>query len=111
VVKRISLVWKRPELTREEFAATWLGEHVAIAKQLPGLREYTVDILEPDGELPFDGLATTRFDTREAAEAAFARPDLAKGLSATRETFAQSVQVFFVEEHVVVSLRKGGEAA
>jgi uncharacterized protein (TIGR02118 family) len=101
VIRRISLVRKRPELTREQFLARWTGEHVEIAKRLPGLRGYVIQIL--DGESPIlDGIAITTFDSREAAERAFADPDLADGLRRTRDDFAESVDVYFVEEHTIV---------
>jgi hypothetical protein len=31
MIKRISLVWKRPELSDVEFRRIWLGEHVEYA--------------------------------------------------------------------------------
>jgi uncharacterized protein (TIGR02118 family) len=101
VIRRLSLVRKRPELTRDEFLARWLGEHIEIAKRLPGLRGYVIHIL--DGESPpFDGIAVTTFDSREEAERAFADPELADGLRRTRDAFAASVEVYFVEEHIIV---------
>jgi uncharacterized protein (TIGR02118 family) len=101
VIRRLSLVRKRPELTREEFSARWRGEHVEIARRLPGLRGYVIEIL--DGEdPPYDGIAVTTFDSREEAERAFADPELAGGLRRTRDEFAASVEVYFVEEHVIV---------
>ena len=101
MIRRVSLVRKRPELTRDEFVACWLGEHVEIAKRLPGLRGYVIHILE-GGDPPLDGIAVTTFDSREAAEQAFADPELAPGLRRTRDEFAESVEVFFVEEHIIV---------
>ena len=51
MIKRISLVWKRPELSDTQFRRIWLGEHVEYAKQLPGVREYTIDFVTaaPEG--------------------------------------------------------------
>jgi uncharacterized protein (TIGR02118 family) len=101
VIRRISLVKKLPELGREEFLARWTGEHVEIARRLPGLRGYSILIL--DGEAPpYDGIAITTFESREAAEQAFAVPELAEGLARTRDEFAASVEVYFAEENVVV---------
>lgn len=101
MIRRVSLVRKRPELTREEFLALWAGEHADIAKRLPGLRGYVIHVL--DGEAPpVDGIAITTFDSREDAERAFADPELAAGLRRTRDDFAASVEVYFTEEHVVV---------
>ena len=101
MIRRLSLVRKRPELSREEFLARWTGEHVEIAKRLPGLRGYVINVLDGPGA-PYDGIAVTTFDSREDAERAFADPELADGLARTRDDFAASVEVFFAEEHVIV---------
>ena len=101
MIRRLSLVRKRPELTRAEFLDRWTGEHVEIAKRLPGLRGYVIHILDGDTP-PFDGIAVTTFDSREEAERAFADPELADGLRRTRDEFAASVEVYFVEEHIIV---------
>jgi uncharacterized protein (TIGR02118 family) len=101
LIRRLSLVKKAPGLGREEFLARWMGEHVEIARRLPGLRGYSILIL--DGEAPpYDGIAITTFDSREAAERAFAEPELAEGLARTRDEFAASVEVYVAEEHIVV---------
>ena len=101
MIRRFSLVRKRPELSPEAFLAHWTDEHVDIAKRLPGLRGYVIHIL--DGEAPpYDGIAITTFDSREAAERAFADPALAEGLARTRDEFAASVEVYFAEEHIIV---------
>jgi uncharacterized protein (TIGR02118 family) len=101
MIRRFSLVRKRPELSREEFLARWLGEHAEIAKQLPGLRGYVIHTLDGDAP-PYDAIAVTSFDSREEAERAFADPALADGLARTRDDFAASVEVFFGQEHVIV---------
>lgn len=101
MIRRLSLVRRRPELSRAEFVERWTGEHVEIAKQLPGLRGYVIHVL--DGESPpYDGIAVTTFDSREDAERAFGIPELADGLRRTRDDFAASVEVYFAEEHVIV---------
>ena len=101
MIRRFSLVRKRPELSPEEFLARWTGEHVEIAKRLPGLRGYVIHVL--DGEAPpYYGIAITSFDSREDAERAFADPALAEGLARTRDEFAAEVEVYFAEDHVIV---------
>jgi len=102
MIKRTSLVWKRPDLSDAEFRRLWLGEHVAYAKQLPGLREYIIDfVTEGPAEGPA-GIATLRFDSRKALDAAFSDPTLSKELLRTREQFARSVQLMFVDEEIIV---------
>jgi hypothetical protein len=102
MIKRVSLVWKRPELSDLEFRRLWLGEHVEYAKRLPGLREYLIDfVTEGPPEGP-SGVATTRFATRAALEAAFSDPGLSHELLRTRETFARAVQILIVDENTVI---------
>jgi uncharacterized protein (TIGR02118 family) len=104
MIKRTSLVWKRPELSDAEFRRLWLGEHVDYAKRLSGLREYVIDfrIDAPSGAPA--GIATLRFDSRQALDAAFSDLVLSKQLLGTRDQFAQSVQVMLVDEVIVVPL-------
>lgn len=101
MIRRLSLVRKLPALTRAEFVERWTGEHVEIAKRLPGLRGYVIHVLEGD-DPPFDGIAITTFDSREDAERAFADPTLAEGLARTRDDFAASVEVRYAQEIVIV---------
>jgi uncharacterized protein (TIGR02118 family) len=103
MIKRISLVWKRPELSDQEFRRLWLGEHAEYAKRLPGLREYLIDFVTEGPEEGPSAIATLRFDTRAALEAAFSDPDLGRELLRTRETFARAVLVMMVDEHAVIS--------
>lgn len=107
MIKRVSLVWKRPELDVAAFRRLWLGDHVEYAKALPGLREYVIDFVTdgPDG-CPA-GIATVRFSDRQALDAAFELPGLRDDLARTRAEFAQSVQPLFVEECVVLEAGRG----
>jgi uncharacterized protein (TIGR02118 family) len=107
MIKRTSLVWKRAELTDAEFRRLWLGEHVEYAKQLPGLREYIIDFVVDAPIGAPSAVATLRFDSREALEAAFKVPHLNDNLMRTREQFAQSVQIMIVDEHVIVPRQTG----
>jgi uncharacterized protein (TIGR02118 family) len=107
MIKRISLVWKLPELSRSAFREIWLGEHAEVAKRLPKLREYIVDFVDeaPDGAP--DAVTTLRFDTRSDLDAAFSDPHLSADLLRTRDQFAASVQIMLVDECTVY----GGKGA
>jgi uncharacterized protein (TIGR02118 family) len=107
VIKRVSLVWKRPELSDAEFRRIWLGDHVAYAKQLPGVREYTIDFVTDAPQSAPSGIATLRFDSREALDAAFKDPELKENLRRTREQFAEHVEIVIVEECIVVPRETG----
>ena len=107
MIKRTSLVWKHPELSDTEFRRIWLGEHVDYAKRLPGVREYTIDFIPDASDGMPSAIATLRFDSREALDAAFSIPHLKEGLMRTRDQFAKAVQVVIVDECVVVARNEG----
>jgi hypothetical protein len=102
MIRRISVVQRRADISRDEFARRWLGEHAGIATRLEGLRGYVLYFAKDDCA-SFDGIAVTTFDSRKAAERAFADPAVADDLRRTRDEFAKSVEVCFVDEHVIVS--------
>jgi uncharacterized protein (TIGR02118 family) len=102
MVKRISLVWKHPELSDAEFRGLWLGEHVGYARQLPGVRHYSIDFITEGPAGAPAAIATLRFDSRAALDAAFSDPVLRENLRRTREQFAARVEVMLVEECPVV---------
>jgi hypothetical protein len=101
MIRRIGVVHRRADISREEFARRWLGEHAEVAARLQGLRGYVIYFAQDDCA-SFDGIAVTSFDSQEAAERAFADPAVADDLRRTRDDFAESVEVCFVEEHVIV---------
>lgn len=102
MIKRVSLVWKRPELSDVEFRTLWLGEHVEYARKIPGVREYTIDFVTEGPAGTPSGIATLRFDDQAALETAFSDPQLNEGLRRTREEFAEKVQVVIVDENLVI---------
>ena len=65
---------RRPDLLRPRFFAWWLGQHRALAEQLPGLRQYTISLAADAQDGSFDGMAELWFDDLAAADAAFASP-------------------------------------
>ena len=101
MVKRISLARRRPDLTRAEFAAHWLGPHSDIARSIPGLRGYRIN-LSRDPDSVWDGVAETWFDSEEEAVAAFNTEPIKGLMTADRPKFLDEVIVFIADEHVVV---------
>jgi uncharacterized protein (TIGR02118 family) len=82
MITYLALLKRRPELGVSEFRRYFLDEHVALARQLPGLREYRVHVAEDDqGDGPYDAVAEHVFDDRGAAERAFASPQNAPALA------------------------------
>lgn len=102
MIKRVSLVWKHTHLSDEEFRRLWLGEHVDVARRIPGVREYSIDFVPQAPVGAPSGIATLRFDSRAALDAAFSDSKLNDELRRTRDVFAERVQVMIVDEHIVV---------
>ena len=102
MVKRLTFVWKRPDISDATFRELWLGEHAAYARQLPGLIRYSIDFVTEAPEGAPSGIATVVFASREALDRAFATAGLKEDLLRTRDAFASAVQILFVEECPVV---------
>jgi uncharacterized protein (TIGR02118 family) len=104
VIKRISLVRRREGMTREEFAAHWMGPHAEIVKQLPGLRGLRFGLVRSwtPPEAAWDGVGELWFDSIDDAHAAFATEPYASWLAEDRPRFSSELQNCFVEEHTAV---------
>jgi uncharacterized protein (TIGR02118 family) len=72
-MQRVVLYLKRrTDLLQPVFFDWWLGQHRALAEQLPGLHQYVISLAADAQDGPFDGMAELWFDDLAAAEAAFA---------------------------------------
>jgi len=101
-VKRISLVRLRTDLSRASCVERWAGEHADLMRALPGVLEYTVDVArDPRPPGAWDAVVTVRFADAAALER-FADPRVQERLLATREDFAEAVDVFLVDEHTFI---------
>lgn len=97
--KRFGLLRRRPDLTHEQFVAHWTTLHADMAKRLPRLRRYVINIVdrEHSGGLGYDGFSELWFDSVADHDAAFACP-LGVELLADLANFAQGVTPVIVEE-------------
>jgi len=71
------LVLYNEPLDPKAFEAYYFGTHVPLAKQLPGLRKYTVNrggLSVPGGVPPYFFIAILDFDSMQAVQNAFASP-------------------------------------
>jgi EthD domain-containing protein len=85
------LLTRRPELTREQFLQTWLGEHRGLIAELPGLvRASQLPVAEPEPGGP-DGVGLLYFRTGADLKTALASPASAR-LRAHTQTFARSAE-------------------
>jgi uncharacterized protein (TIGR02118 family) len=104
MIKRVSLVRRKDDMTHEEFLAHWSGPHVAIVRELPGLRGLRLNPVHrwSDDAESWDGIGELWFDSIEAAESAFASEPFASRLAADRAKFLGEARVAFVEETTIV---------
>jgi uncharacterized protein (TIGR02118 family) len=73
LLKVISLIKRRDDLPLDEFRAWALEQHAPKGRELPGLREYRMSVVEQDDpSLPYHAVSELYFDDRKAFEAAFA---------------------------------------
>ena len=67
MLKVFSLIKRREDLSLEEFREWVFERHAPMGKQLPGLREYHVSVVEQDDpDLPFHAVTELFFDDEDA---------------------------------------------
>src|SRR5262245_61083930 len=109
VVKSISLLTRKPELTHEQFMKHWVETHAPLAHAVPGLRRYVQShIVEerrrpdiPETDVAVDGIAELWYDDRESMARAHASPE-AKALHADGALLIGQSKQFTVAEKETV---------
>ena len=105
MVKAIYVVYRRPELTREEFAKHWTEVHAPIAQKLPHIRSYTIHpvtaAMEIEGTKEADGFAVCVWDTQEDFAKALASPEMAAA-GEDAATMARHFEFYLVEDHTII---------
>jgi uncharacterized protein (TIGR02118 family) len=102
VFKMIILLRKNTKFSDEEFASYWLETHTPLAKKMPGLRKYVVNVVkrplnrEPD----FHGVVELWFDDQTSMKRAFSSPEGAATQKDT-EVFASGLTTMYVDEHPI----------
>jgi uncharacterized protein (TIGR02118 family) len=73
VIKVFSLIKRREDLSLDQFRTWALEEHAPRGRQLPGLRRYSMSVIEADDpDLPYHAVSELYFDDEESFKAAFA---------------------------------------
>jgi len=76
MLKVISLLKRKEELSLEAFRRWALEEHPELGKKLPGIRHYRMSVvLEDNPDLPYHAVSEFWFDDNEARLAAFGTPE------------------------------------
>jgi uncharacterized protein (TIGR02118 family) len=72
VLKVVSLMRRADGMSKQEFI-TWITEeHVAFAREIPGLRKFVVNATDVDADTPWDSANELYFDDEAGRAAAFA---------------------------------------
>ena len=100
----VFLVKRRPDMTQDEFARYWIGDHTPLTARVEGLRAYRCyPAAGHDHGAPFDGVAILSFDDQTAAERAFASEAFAAALAdAPHFQNTELTTSFVADEHHVV---------
>jgi uncharacterized protein (TIGR02118 family) len=89
-------------MTDEEFARYWLHTHAPLAKKMPGVRKYVVNIVKktPERESQYQGVVELWFDNTECMKMAFASTE---GRITQEDThkFANNMMVLYIDEHEI----------
>ena len=109
MIKSISLLTRRSELTHEQFVEHWLEIHAPLALAVPELRRYVQSHIVdertrpdiPTTDVAVDGVAELWYDDRAAMERAVASPE-AKRLHADGALFIGRIKTFIIEEKQIV---------
>jgi len=101
--KLIILLRKKDILTDQEFVKYWLETHAPLAKTMPGLRKYVVNVVKrpPNRDPDYHGVVELWFDDADGMKRAFASPE---GLVTQKDTekFASKLTTLYIDEHTVI---------
>ena len=101
--KRLGILRKKDGITHEQFVEHWLQKHAALCVKLPGLRRYSVNLVDRQRfpNFDYDGFSELWFDSEEALVAAFQGPE-GKTLLADLPNFAKDVSpIISVETQIL----------
>ncbi|WP_158215338.1 EthD domain-containing protein [Candidimonas nitroreducens] len=109
MIKRMSLVMRRPGMTREEFERHWLEIHAPLVQQANGIlryRQFLVRDAVARGDVPAgppmpDGLTEIWYDSMETAMNS-TTPERQRAI-ADCQNFLGAATTFFVEERPIIT--------
>ncbi len=114
LLKRMSTIKRREDVTPETFHHEWLNVHSLLVRRLPQVKGYTQNVIldrtRGQGgqlsreDLPIDGLVELRFEDVQSLHAAF-RSDAGITLMTHAREFIAEISTFLVDVHEVVGRR------
>ena len=102
MLKVISLLKRKEDMSFEEFRKWAIEEHPPLGKKLPGIRKYRMSVvLEDNPDLPCDAVSEFWFDDDTARQAAFAT-EAGKAAGADAAAHCSSRTHLLTEEKVII---------
>lgn len=109
MIKRISLLQRKPELTHEEFVNHWFKIHGALARKVPGVRRYMQNHIReissradiPDLDMEIDGIAELWWDDADAMKVSIATPE-AQAMFADGALIIGRIKTFVIAEEAII---------
>jgi uncharacterized protein (TIGR02118 family) len=112
LVKRMSILTRRPDITAARFRDEWFGFHAEAVQKFPNLMGYTqslvidrggVDLTNPTPyeQMPVDGIVELWFRSVEDVQTAFRSP-AAEVSQRHALDFIGTITTYLVETHVIV---------
>ncbi len=90
-------------LSDDEFTRYWLDIHAPLAKKMPGLRKYVVNLVRrpPNREPDYHGVVEIWFDDVEAMKKAFGSPE-GEATQKDSENFTSKMTTMYIDEHPIM---------
>jgi uncharacterized protein (TIGR02118 family) len=111
LIKRMSTLKRRPDVSAEKFKEEWFDVHSVLVKRLPQVKGYTQNLIFDRSlgrgkpatytELPIDGIVELWFTDTDSLNEGFAS-DAGKTLMTHATEFIAEISTFLVETHEVV---------
>jgi uncharacterized protein (TIGR02118 family) len=102
MLKNFSLMKRKEGMTLDEFRKWALEEHTELGKNIPGMRQYRMNVVLSESPATPDAVSEMWFDDMDARNAAFAT-DAGKAAGADAAAHCSSRTHVFVEEKVVIA--------
>ena len=101
--KLIILLRKKTDFTDEQFTKYCLETHALLARKMPGLRRYVVNVVRPppNREPDYNGVVELWFDNVSDMKKAFSSPE-GQATQKDTETFTTSRTTMYIDEHSIM---------
>jgi uncharacterized protein (TIGR02118 family) len=118
MIKRVTLMTRKPGMSRAAFADYWINVHAPLLASHPAVKRLTINVTQQwlrssvrteDPEDPLrstilartpDGIVELWFDDRESMEAMY-KSDFSRRLVTDAEQFVGAIVTFVMDEHEI----------